>query len=209
MSSSKSFILGITGGSGSGKTLLIDKLKNTFKEGDICFMSQDDYYRPWDQQVKDDNGWINFDLPESIDHAAFARDIETLRLGQEVIIQEYQFNLTQNPPRQKLLKPSPLIVVEGIFVFYHAAIEQLLDLKVFVEAHTYLMLKRRIERDLSERGYSLEEILYMFDNHVMPAYREVIEPLKHNADLIIPNNTNFDRGALVLEQYLQQKLHSQ
>jgi uridine kinase len=100
-------------------------------------------------------------------------------------------------------------VVEGIFVFYFAEIARLLDLKVFIDAPSYLMMKRRIVRDRDERGYDLADVLYRYEKHVMPTYEKYIAPFKSDADIIVPNNQHFERALDVLITYLKGKVQSQ
>lgn len=204
---SQPYIVGITGGSASGKTLLLSELKKAFDEKDLCVVSQDNYYRPREEQPRDEEGIKNFDTPESIDHVAFANDVAMLKRGETVTRQEYTFNNPDKTPAMLTFAPAPIIVVEGIFVFYLKEVVEQLDLKVFVDAKDFLMLKRRIIRDATERGYDLEDVLYRFDKHVMPTYRKYIKPSKMDADIIIPNNNNsFKNGLGVLTGYLKGKI---
>ncbi len=202
------YIVGITGGSASGKTLLLNELKKSFKPSDLCVLSQDNYYRPLDEQYRDAQGIENFDIPSSIDHEAFARDIERLKNGETVELPEYMFNNTDSAPKMIVHQPAPILVIEGIFVFYFKEVAEQLDLKVFVDARDYLMVKRRILRDANERGYDLEDVLYRFENHIMPAYKKYIKPFKHDSDIIIPNNNDsFKNGLGVLTGYLKGKIN--
>ena len=101
--------------------------------------------------------------------------------------------------------PAPVIVVEGIFVLYYPELSDLLDLKIFIDAKDHIKLKRRIIRDKVERGYDLDDVLYRYEMHVMPTYEKYIKPFKNDADLIIPNNLNFDKGLEVIRTYLKAK----
>ncbi len=202
----KPFTIGITGGSGSGKTYFLQGLSSCFKSHEICLISQDNYYKSRDQQPIDENGVKNFDLPVSIDRESFQQDLLRLKAGQNVIKTEYTFN---NPTAEtKLLefKAAPIIVVEGLFVQYFEEISNELDLRVFIEAKDHVKLGRRIKRDQVERGYDIDDVLYRYQYHVMPVYERLIEPLKHNADLVIPNNSKFERALDVLVGYLKSRL---
>lgn len=201
------YIVGITGGSASGKTLLLNELKKSFKEDELCIVSQDNYYRPREEQPRDKKGIQNFDKPESIDQQAFAEDVARLKRGETVTRQEYTFNNPKVTPKMLTFKPSSIIVVEGIFVFYLKEVVEQLDLKVFVDAKDFLMLKRRILRDAKERGYDLDDVLYRFDKHVMPTYKKFIKPYKQDADIIIPNNNDSLKNGLgVLTGFLKGKI---
>ena len=203
----KPYIVGITGGSASGKTLFLKRLMTDFKETEICLISQDNYYLPRHEQPVDENGVSNFDLPESIDFEAYARDISKLREGETVTRQEYVFNNPNSIPAQLEFKPSPVIVVEGIFVLYFSIISDLLDLKIFIEAKDHIKLKRRIIRDKMERGYDLDDVLYRYEKHVIPTYEKYIAPYKHNSDVIIPNNSNFNTALDVMVTFLKSRVN--
>ncbi|HLZ17467.1 MAG TPA: P-loop NTPase fold protein [Cyclobacteriaceae bacterium] len=202
----KPFTIGITGGSGSGKTFFLQGLSSYFKLSEICLISQDNYYKPRDQQPVDENGIKNFDLPVSIDRESFLKDLLKLKAGQDVIKKEYTFNNASAAPKQLEFKTAPILVVEGLFVQYFEEIAKELDLKVFIEAKDHVKLGRRIKRDQVERGYDIDDVLYRYQYHVMPIYESLIEPLKHYADLVIPNNSNFDRALDVLRGYLKTRL---
>ncbi len=202
----KPFTMGITGGSGSGKTFFLRELAARFQPNEVCFISQDNYYRPRDQQPTDENGVKNFDLPTAIDRAAFQQDFLKLKSGQGVLKKEYTFNNPAAESRMLELKTAPVIVVEGLFIQYFEEIEKELDLKLFIEATDDVKLERRIKRDQVERGYDKEDVLYRYRHHTMPVYETLIEPLKHRADLIIPNNSNFNLALEVLVSFLRAKL---
>ncbi|WP_226390062.1 uridine kinase [Penaeicola halotolerans] len=203
---SKPYIVGITGGSASGKTLFLKKLLSAFSEKEITLISQDNYYKPRNLQPIDDKGIYNFDTPNSIDFEQYAQDITHLKEGKSVFRQEYTFNNPNKVPEMLEFKPAPIIVVEGIFVFYYPELEELLDLKVFIDAKDYIRLKRRIIRDNEERGYGLDDVLYRYENHVMPTYEKYIEPFKHYADIIVPNNTHFENALNMVTVFLKNKI---
>lgn len=190
----KPFTIGITGGSGSGKTFFLRNLESRFTSNELCLISQDHYYHPREMQQHDERGIKNFDLPESIDHKQFQLDIQTLKRGEVLKKKEYTFNNPNITPKILEFKPAPVIIVEGLFVQYFPDIEKELDLKIFIEAKDHVKLSRRIKRDNEERGYDLEDVLYRYENHVMPVYETLIKPLKHRADIVIPNNSHFNRA---------------
>jgi uridine kinase len=200
------YTIGITGGSGSGKTHFIKALSSHFRADQICLISQDHYYKSIDAQKIDAQGVSNFDLPESIDRAQLHSDIQKLKRGESVIRKEYVFNTPGVTPGLIEFKPAPILIVEGLFVQYFSEVEQELDLKIFIEAKDYLKLTRRIRRDNEERGYDLNDVLYRYHHHVMPVYESMIEPLKHHSDLIIPNNRNFEKALELLARGLKSLL---
>ncbi|MFT2007463.1 uridine kinase [Pontibacter sp. 13R65] len=202
----KPYIVGITGGSASGKTTFLNKLLSSFSPEHISLISQDNYYKPREYQTKDQNGVINFDLPSCIDDDAYAEDVRKVSQGETVYRTEYTFNNPGVVPRQLEFKPAPIVVVEGIFVFYFEEVAKLMDLKVYIDAKEYIKLQRRITRDRIERGYDLDDVLYRYTNHVAPTYEKYIKPYKHDADIIVPNNNQFEKGLQVLTTFLNSKI---
>lgn len=202
----KPYLIGITGGSASGKTLFLNKLTKSFTEAEICLISQDNYYFPRDKQPLDPKGVQNFDTPESIDAEALASDLRKVKIGEDFEREEYTFNNPNVVPEMLHFKAAPIIVVEGLFVMHYPKVKELLDLKVFIDTREHIQLKRRIVRDKVERGYDLDDVLYRFENHVMPMYDRYLNPLKDEADLVIPNNTNFDQALEVVSGFLRMRL---
>lgn len=199
----KPFIVGITGGSASGKTLFLEKLLSTFEPDEVCLISQDNYYKPRHQQPIDAQGIHNFDTPHSIDFEEYASDIRKIQAGESVEREEYTFNNAAKTPKTLTFHAAPVVVVEGIFVLYYPELAELLDLKIFIDAKDHIKLKRRIIRDKVERGYDLDDVLYRYEMHVMPTYEKYIKPFKNEADLIVPNNHNFDKALEVIRIYLR------
>ncbi|NJN26014.1 MAG: uridine kinase [Cyclobacteriaceae bacterium] len=203
---SKPLIIGVTGGSGSGKSHFLRHLLHRFDKSEICLVTQDNYYRPGDQQTIDANGVQNFDLPESIDHDKMLEDVLALRDGKEISIVEYTFNNPKAVPLQLVFKPAPVMIIEGILVFHLKEIRELMDLSIFIDATELVKVKRRISRDATERGYDLEDVLYRYEHHVAPYYEEFLRPLKSSVDIIIPNNSGMDRGLEVVVGYIKNHL---
>ncbi len=200
------YTIGITGGSGSGKTYFIEQLASHFQPHEICLISQDHYYKPIETQVIDEKGIQNFDLPEAIEREQLHADILKLKRGEPLLKKEYMFNKLDSQPKMLEFKPAPILIIEGLFVQYYPEIEKELDLKIFIEAKDYLKLSRRIRRDNEERGYDLDDVLYRYQHHVMPVYESLIKPLKHHADFIIPNNRHFERALHVMVAALKAHL---
>lgn len=201
----KPFIVGITGGSASGKTLFLERLLSSFDPGEVCLISQDNYYKPRHRQPVDAQGIHNFDTPFSIDFEQYATDIRKIQEGEIVFREEYTFNNAAKKPKMLTFSPAPVVVVEGIFVLYYPELADLLDLKIFIDAKDHIKLKRRIIRDKVERGYDLDDVLYRYEMHVMPTYEKYIEPFKSESDLIVTNNQSFDRALDVIRTYLRAK----
>lgn len=202
----KPYVVGITGGSASGKTRFIHELLRAFDTKDICLVSQDHYYRDREKQPKDEQGVENFDLPESIDHLAFQNDIRQLINGSQVRRKEYTFNNSAKTASILTFQPAPIIVAEGLFAFYKRENLNLYDLKIFIEASEPIKMVRRIVRDKNERGYDLDDVLYRYEKHVYPTYEKYIKPFQSEADLIIPNHSSFEKALNVVVSHLKSLL---
>jgi uridine kinase len=200
------FLIGVTGGSGSGKTYFLNKLMDALGRDKVTLVSQDNYYRPRADQPHDENGVSNFDTPESIDYESFTRDILALKVGNVVTRKEYTFNNPSIEPQTLVFQPTCVILIEGIFVLHYPEISRMIDLKLFIDAQDHIKIKRRILRDKLERGYDIEDVLYRYENHVMPSYEKYIKVHKRDADLIICNDFSFMKALDVLVVYIQHKL---
>ena len=200
------FLVGITGGSGSGKSYFLKRLMSYFAPDQICLVAQDNYYRPRDLQPVDKKGIVNFDLPESIDSARLHRDLLELRAGRSVHIMEYTFNNPNLPERTLEFRPAPVLLVEGILVLHYPEIRSLFDLTLFIEARESAKLRRRIMRDEVERGYDLQDVLYRYDKHVSPIYERYIAPLRHEVDLVVPNNDRIDTALDIIAGWLKARI---
>ncbi|MFP4090195.1 MAG: uridine kinase [Cyclobacteriaceae bacterium] len=205
------YVVGICGGSGSGKTKVLNWIQKKFDTQEICLLSQDNYYRNRTTSTPEENRFFNFDEPEVIESDKFAQDLRTLKKGESIRRKEYTFNNPSKDEKMLEFHPAPIIVVEGIFVFHFPEVNTQLDLKVFVDVKEHVKFHRRITRDSRERGYPLEDILYKYTHHVAPAYEKYIEPYRHKADLVIPNNQTYQENECppavqVLVAFLKSKL---
>ncbi|MGB0916089.1 MAG: uridine kinase family protein [Flavobacteriales bacterium] len=203
------YVVGIAGGSASGKTSFLNRLKDDLPAGSVSIISQDNYYKPKAEQEKDENGEVNFDLPTSIDKTAFFNDISRLLSGEAISFTEYTFNNDGQEPKTVVIEPAPLLVVEGLFVFHYPEIRQLLDLRVYLDVREELKLERRIKRDRDERGYPESVVRYQWENHVVPSYKKFLKPYRDDSNIIITNNITFDKGLAVLTDHLLYKLEKE
>ncbi|KRT14080.1 MULTISPECIES: uridine kinase family protein [unclassified Pedobacter] len=186
----KPFIIGIAGGSGSGKTFFLNCFLHHFKQDEVTLVSQDDYYIPAGEMTQEENKLYNFDLPSTIDSEQFLRDIKQLMSGEVVYKKEYNFNNPLAVVKILEIKSAPIIIVEGLFILHFKEIAALLDHTIFVDADEQVALDRRIKRDGLERGYPEDDVLYKWHNHVVPAYKEYLLPYREQCNKVIMNNTN-------------------
>lgn len=187
----KPFIVGVAGGSGSGKTFFLNCFLNHFSPEEVCLISQDDYYfRVGANMTAEENKLYNFDLPSCIDIEKFETDIRKLMNYETVYMEEYTFNNSNWKPKILENRPAPILIIEGLFIYHYQAINNLFDYKIFIDAQTEIALERRLNRDLIERGYSEEDILYKWYNHVLPSYNEYLLPHKNSSNIIIDNSVN-------------------
>jgi uridine kinase len=183
--------MGIAGGSGSGKTFFLKCFLEHFSADEVCLVSQDDYYFPVAHNMtKEENKLYNFDLPSTIDYDHFEADIESLMAGKAITKKEYTFNNADVVPRMLEIKSAPIIIVEGLFILHFKKISETLDFKIFIEADEDIALQRRLKRDLIERGYSHDDAMYKWINHVVPAYKEFLLPYRDECDKVIENNSH-------------------
>lgn len=188
--------MGICGASGSGKTYLLKQLCSALGPENISIISQDNYYKPRAEQTIEASGYINFDLPTALDSQRFIKDFQKLRRGFPVHTLQYSYNKAQNPPTYLEQMPRPLLIVEGILIFYFEEIRKYLDCKIFIIADPEVCLKRRLARDQKERGYQKTEILYRFKHHALPVYEKYVLPYQAEADFVIDNNADLNRASL-------------
>jgi uridine kinase len=196
------YLVGIAGGSGSGKTSLIRALRERLPPGTVSVVSQDDYYLPSEHQAVDMNGRINFDLPEGIDLDALASDLEGLRSGRPIQRREYTFNNSAKRAGWKRTIPAPLVLVEGLFVLHHERLRNGFDLRVFVHAENDVELHRRLRRDAEERGYGREEVLYQWQHHVLPAHARYLLPHRLHCEVEVDNGGDFEIALASLRRHL-------
>lgn len=204
---SKPYIVGIAGGSGSGKTFFLNCFLNHFKPEEVCLVSQDDYYIPVaDGMTPEENKLYNFDLPHTIDREHFIQDINKLISGQSFTKKEYCFGNPNAVPKMLEIKPAPIIIVEGLFIMHFRDIAKLLDLKIFIDADEEVALQRRLKRDLIERGYSQDDVMYKWINHVVPAYKEYLLPYMGECDKVIRNNSHVAEDIIMVTEEISEEL---
>lgn len=196
-------VIGICGGSASGKTYMKDLLMQNSPAGKVQSFSLDSYYLPRDWQKKDENGYLNFDLPEALNTQKMIYDFIDLTSGFSIEQPIYKYKVSPPTIDFRIIEPAPVIIAEGIFLFHYTEMLKRIHTKVFIDAPFELKRQRRVERDVRERGYELPEIYYRFDNHAQKSYNTYVLPYVHQADHIIDNQDVLDRTIPVLLKQIQ------
>ena len=195
-------IVALTGGSGSGKSTVLNGLRKHFG-GEVTILSLDDYYKPKNELPKDDQGETNFDLPEVINYDDLIRDIKLLLDGEVVELDTYPYNRSAMKSERIKIKPATWLIVEGLFALYNEDVRNLTDITAFIDASVETRLERRKHRDLTIRGYDPEEIQYQWDNHVRPSDIKFIEPWKSKCDVVIDNENSWEMGLSKLVEMME------
>jgi uridine kinase len=194
----KPFVVGICGGSGAGKTTLLRRLSESFGGVTPSVFSMDNYYHPIEMQAIDQNGKVNFDLPGALDQGKLETDLHELVSGNPIEVKEYFFNAPPNKNVLLTIQPSEVVIVEGLFLFHYEKVFEKLDFSIFVDVDHQTQLDRRIYRDQETRGYKRSEIIYQWDNHVMPCYQNFIEPYIDQAHFVFRNDQHADEDFIQL-----------
>lgn len=181
-------IIGIAGGTGSGKTTVVNQIIKELPEDEVCVISQDSYYRNTDHLSYQDREKINFDHPRAIDFDLMVKHLKQLKKGKTIEQPVYSF-VTHNRTKDTIkTHPKKVLIVEGILIFNSRELRDLFDIKIFVHADTDERLIRRVRRDISERGRDIDEVLNRYQDTLKPMHEQFIEPTKNFADIIIPND---------------------
>lgn len=189
-------MIGIAGGSGSGKTTLANQLMQSL-EPDTPILSLDDYYKPLQQQTKDENGFHNFDLPSGLNLSTYEMDLKGLKKGNTLMVEKYDFNNGSEENQIVTIAPEKFLITEGIFLLESPGIIELMDVIIFVDTELDIMYKRRLKRDEVERKIARDFIEYQWLNHFVPAYEQFILPKKHLANLIVSGNQTIDVHSII------------
>ena len=180
--------VGITGGTGSGKTTISEELKKEFGESDIGFISQDSYYNDNGNLSFDEKNKINFDHPDAVDFELMINHLNLLKNGKNINQPIYSFIYHNRTEKTKLLKPKKIMIIEGLLILNTIKLRDLIDLKVFVDAPSNLRFKRRLDRDINQRGRTAEEVIELFNSRLNKMHNLYVDPMKKFCDIIIDNN---------------------
>ena len=202
-------IIGIYGGTGSGKTTIVNMIASHFSSNDIEIISQDSYYKDNSDISYEDRCKLNFDHPNAIDFNLLHKHLKNLRKGKTVEQPIYDFKIHNRLKKTIQIKPKKILILEGILIMCHAEIRSIFDLKIFINANSKTRMERRIKRDIAERGRSHDEVLKRYIETLKPMHEKFIEPTKIYANYIIENQfnnkLNIDELLEKMKLYLNEK----
>ena len=198
-------VLGVAGGSASGKTTIIKKIQEYFGE-DIAVISHDNYYKAHDDMPFEERCRLNYDHPASFESEKMAQDVRKLLKGQPIDMPTYDYCNHNRAEETIRITPKTVIIMEGILVLENRELRDLMDIKIYVDTDADERLIRRIKRDMLERARSIESIIAQYSNTVKPMHEEFVEPSKRYADIIIPRGGENAPGVDMLITYLNKKL---
>lgn len=179
-------IIGIAGGTGSGKTTVANEILNRVGKQIISYIPHDAYYKDLSDLPANQRAAINFDHPNSLDTDLMTQQIKTLKSGAAIQLPIYDFTTHSRTEETISIPSNPIILVEGILIFTDPTLRELFDIKIFVDTDSDIRLIRRIRRDITERGRTIESVLSQYETTVRPMHLEFVEPAKRYADVIIP-----------------------
>ena len=200
-------IIGIGGGTGSGKTTVVDQIVADLPEGQVTVISQDSYYKDLSHLSMEDRKKVNFDHPNAIDFPLLCQHLIELKEGRNILQPIYSFVEHNRTEETVLTSPTNVLVVEGILILTDQSIRSLFDIKVFVHADSDERLIRRLKRDIAERGRDLDEVLTRYQSTLKPMHQQFIEPTKEFADIIIPNNRYNTVAVDIVRSIINERLH--
>lgn len=200
-------IIGIAGGTGSGKTTVVQQILNQLPQGEIGVISQDSYYKATDDLSYNERTKINFDHPRAIDFDLLVAHLNQLKNGKIINQPVYSF-VTHNRTKNTIkTHPTKVLIIEGILIFNNKKLRDLCDIKIFVHADADERLIRRLKRDIQERGRDLNEVLDRYQDTLKPMHNQFIEPTKNFADIIIPNNHYNTVAINIVKTVINEKLN--
>jgi len=184
------FVIGVAGGSGSGKSTVTQQVLASFGADMVSVVMQDDYYRDQSDLTPEVRRRQNYDHPQAFDWPLLVEHVQALRDGEAIDMPEYDFTIDNRSDKTILVKPAPVIVIEGLFALYDAQLCDMMSLKIFVDTAADVRFIRRMQRDITERGRSVESVVSQYLDTVRPMHKQFIEPTKRNADIILPHGAN-------------------
>ena len=181
-----SMIIGISGGTGSGKTTVANRILESVSASEVVFIQQDSYYRNLTDLPLDFRGLANFDHPDALDNEMLVNHVRRLRSGEAIELPLYDFKTNMRLGETRLVEPKPIVIVEGILIFVDPRLLEQMDIKVFVDTPDDIRFIRRLRRDVAERARTVESVIEQYLETVRPMHVQFVEPSKRHADVIIP-----------------------
>ena len=200
-------VIGIAGGTGSGKTTVVNEIIGRLKKGDVAVLSQDAYYRDNSHLPIEQRQQINFDHPDSIEFELLIDSIKRLRKGESIQQPIYSYLTCTRFAETTTIKPHKVIIVEGILCLQPEKLRKLMDIKIFVDCEADVRLSRVIMRDIIERGRDVLKVLHRYEDTVRPSHLQFIEPTKRYADIIVPEGGNNKVAIDIITQYIEKHLN--
>ncbi|MBR6502025.1 MAG: uridine kinase [Clostridia bacterium] len=198
----KPYVIGIAGGSGSGKSTFASRLKEAFPT-QVSLVSCDNYYIPHDDLSLEERAKLNYDAPEALEFDLMVQHLEQLKNGQAALCPVYDFTLHTRSQSVTKIEPRPIILIDGILIFHDEALRECMDLKIYVETDADERILRRAKRDMQERGRDLDGVIDQYLSTVKPMHNTYVEPTKVFADIILNGGKNEQAFALVKTQIEQ------
>jgi uridine kinase len=179
-------VIGVAGGSGSGKTTVVRRIVESIGDGEVIVLEHDRYYRDRSELRLEERAALNYDHPDSLETDLLVQHVEALRDGSRVEVPRYDFARYCRQASTEALTPGRALIVEGILIYTDAALRRLMDVKVFVDTDDDTRFIRRLQRDISERGRTVQSVIDQYLSTVKPMHLEFVEPSKRYADIIVP-----------------------
>jgi uridine kinase len=198
----KPYIIGIAGGSGSGKSTFAKRIKEAF-ENEVSLISCDNYYLPHDELPLEERAHLNYDAPEALEFDLMVRHLEGLKNGQAALCPVYDFTKHTRSDKVTEILPRPIILIDGILIFHNPALRDCMDLKIYVETDADERILRRAKRDMQERGRDLDSVIDQYLTTVKPMHNTYVKPTKIFADIILNGGKNEQAFKLVKNQIKQ------
>lgn len=193
-------LIGIAGGTGSGKTTLANELINSFGQDEVSILRHDNYYKRHDDMCYEERSKLNYDHPDAFDTELLCEHIRELKAGRSIQMPVYDYSVHNRSEETIEVRPAPVIVLEGILIFAETSLCELMDIKVFVDTDADVRILRCIVRDVKERGRSLDSVISQYLTTVKPMHEQFVEPSKRRADIIIPEG---GENLVALEMLIQ------
>lgn len=200
------FIIGIGGGTGSGKTTVAQKINEIIGESNSVILPMDNYYKDMSHVPFEERKKYNYDHPDMIEFSLLVDHLKELLDGKSIKLPEYDFAQYTRTGNFTLLDPKPVIIIEGIFALYYEELRKFYDLSIFVDAESDVRFIRRLERDIKERGRTIDSVINQYLNMVKPMHDAYVEPSKKYADLIIPRGGFNEKAINVVVEFIFKKM---